>query len=84
MSWAKNWDHTNTQMPWAVLPIKTEAELMSEQDPRLFEPVTVRCTRPFCVGGKRIEVGQAVEVQRHLAEGLVLMKKAELTEPVSP
>lgn len=80
MSWVKGWDDMNTQMPWAVLPIKTAAELEREQNPKLFERVKVRCTRPFCVAGKRIEIGQEVEIQRATATDLVALKKAEFVE----
>jgi hypothetical protein len=49
-----------------------------KQDPKLFERVSVTVKRPFCIGGQVQEVGAVVRIERHLAEGLQSLGKAEL------
>lgn len=50
------------------------------QDPKLFRLVKVRALRPFCVAGKRVEVGAEAEVPYHVALDLVAIKKCEILE----
>lgn len=52
---------------------------LPQNDPRSLEPVRVTVTRPFCVKGQRLEVGQIVELARYDAMGLQAIGKAELT-----
>ena len=51
---------------------------LPKQDPELFKLVPVRVLKPFCIGGQAQEVGTTVRVERHVAVGLVSLKKAEL------
>jgi len=46
-------------------------------DPRLFEMIKVRALRPFCVRGRRIEIGEAVHVERHVAESLAAVGRCK-------
>ncbi len=38
----------------------------------------VRVVRPFCVGGKRVEPGEVVTLQKHDADSLIAASRAEL------
>ncbi len=50
------------------------------QDPRLFKLVKVRVLRPFCVAGKRVEIGAETTVPYHVARDLAASKKCEILE----
>jgi hypothetical protein len=51
---------------------------LPQNDPELFKLVPVRVLVPFCIRGERQEVGAVVRIERHLAEGLQSLGKAEL------
>lgn len=48
------------------------------QDKKLFQLVKVRVLRPFCVAGKRVEIGAEVEIPYHVAQDLKAIGKAEM------
>lgn len=48
------------------------------QDPKLFRLVKVRVLRPFCVAGKRVEIGAETEVPYHVALDLAAIGKCEI------
>jgi len=49
-------------------------------DPALFEKITVKVLRPFCVAGQRLEPGAFVELARFDAESLRALGKVEFTK----
>ncbi|MCC7203118.1 MAG: hypothetical protein IT393_10725 [Nitrospirae bacterium] len=51
-----------------------------KNDPALFRPTKVRVLRAFFVRGERVEPGQVVEIERHLAESLASVGKCEIVE----
>ena len=53
------------------------AHVTPRNDPSLSLPVQVRVKRPFCVKGKRIEEGEVVTVEAHVARDVVALGKAE-------
>lgn len=50
------------------------------QDPRLFRLVKVRVLRPFCVAGKRVEIGAETEVPYDIARSLAATGKCDILE----
>lgn len=46
------------------------------QDPKLFRLVKVRVLRPFCVAGKRVEIGAETEVPYDIARSLAASGKS--------
>lgn len=46
-------------------------------DPSLFVPTRIVVTKPFFVAGKRVEVGECVEVTFELARDLVTYGRAK-------
>lgn len=52
-------------------------------DPKLFEPVTVRVLRAFCVKGTRCEAASIVCIERSLALSLQAIGKCELIDHVA-
>lgn len=69
MSWVTDWSDMKPPNETVAPPI---------QDPRLFEPTRVRVLRPFCVAGKRCEVGTETSVPYHIALDLKAIGKCEL------
>lgn len=69
MNWAREWNEMRDTMTRTKLPDPV-------QDPKWFEPTKVRVLRPFCVKGKRCEIGSETEVPRHVALDLVAIGKA--------
>lgn len=54
----------------------TRTQELPKNDPRLLEPVRLQVLTPFCVGGKRQEVGTIVSLPRHDAAGLIALGRA--------
>lgn len=48
-----------------------------QNPPGLFTPTQVRCLRSFFIAGKRIEPGQVVSIEYHIAESLKAIGKVE-------
>lgn len=71
MSWVDNWSDLNLPKGRVAPPV---------QDDRLFAPTKVRVLRPFCVGGKRCEVGEEATVPYHTALDLRNIGKASIVE----
>ena len=46
--------------------------------PELLKATPVRVLKPFCVAGKRIEVGETIDLQWHDARSLAALGKVEL------
>lgn len=49
------------------------------QDPKLFQLTRVKVIRPFCVMGRRVEIGAEVAVPYHIALDLRAIGKAEFS-----
>lgn len=49
-----------------------------KNDPQLFELVEVVVRRPFCVRGRRVEGGECIKIERHLARDLARIGKCEV------
>lgn len=71
MSWVREWSEMRDTMHQGKIADPV-------QDPKLFQPVTVRVVRPFCVRGRRLEIGEEVDIAYHVAIDLKAMGKAEL------
>ncbi len=53
---------------------------LPKNDPQLFKPTQVRCLRPFCVQGKRIEVDTILTMPWHSARDMRSLGKIEILE----
>lgn len=69
MSWVNEWSEMKPSAEKVPTPV---------QDPKLFAPTKVRVLRPFCVAGKRCEIGTETQVPFHVALDLRNIGKAEL------
>jgi len=69
MAWVNEWSDLRPSIGKVAPPV---------QDDRLFAPTKVRVLRPFCVKGKRCEIGTVTEVAYHVALDLKAIGKAEL------
>jgi hypothetical protein len=50
-------------------------------DPHLTERVLVHATGRFCVGGRPIEIGSEIRIERHVALSLEAQKKVVIVLP---
>ncbi|MDR4469831.1 MAG: hypothetical protein MRJ68_16300 [Nitrospira sp.] len=69
MSWVNDWSEMKPSAEKVPLPV---------QDPKWFAATRVRVLRPFCVAGKRCEIGTETQVPYHVALDLKAIGKAEL------
>ena len=47
-------------------------------DPRLLQKVRVRVLKPFCVSGKRLEIGAEVTIEFHVARDMKALGKVQI------
>lgn len=73
MGWVREWNDIRDTMKQGKIAAPV-------QDPRLFRLVKVRVLKPFCVAGKRVEIGAETEVPYHVARDLEAVGKCEILD----
>jgi hypothetical protein len=51
---------------------------LPKNPPELLAPTKCKVLRPFCVGGKRVEIGEIVTLTRADAKSLETLRKVEI------